>query len=328
MISNGNSHAAPGRLFGVLVTYQRPQSLEKCLRAIISQQRQLDELVIVDNAPSPKSTAIVADFRELFPRITYIPSSTNVGPAGGRFLGTEAVLTKAKDSDWVVFLDDDDPMPTSHIVEDLAASIAISKLADPTTAGVALRGARLNRRTGRVSPVRSVGGTIAVDHLHGGFFPSYLVGALRKVGSFRPELVFGFEELELGLRITRAGFTLYVDGDLYRSVEQLMGHPDPLRRPRLALASPSLRRYYSLRNHLYVLRKERLLLPAAWWALVTGVMKPLLWLPLRPKRAYSHLRINVVAIRDAYCGRLGPRDWRDCKLPASLGSAYTATLTQ
>ena len=301
-------------LHGILVTYQRPELLERSLAAVASQRTGLGELVVVDNAPTNASTEIIGGFEDRLPKLTYISSPKNLGPAGGRWLGTQEILKRADATAWIVFLDDDDPLPTVHMLTQLASSIARLEAKDPNLAGVGLRGARLNRRTGRVKPVRSVEKGVRVDHLHGGFFPCYLVGALRRVGSFDPDLVFGFEELELGLRLTTAGYTLYADGSLYGPVEDLMGHREPLRRPRLNLASPSLRRYYSLRNQIYVLRQERLPWQAAGWGLVVGVLKPISWLLFKPKSALQHILLGLTAMQDARLGRLGSREWRQGKI--------------
>lgn len=298
---------AETRLFGVLVTYKRPMSLERSMRAIAAQERRLDGLVIVDNAPSPESRDVARSFAKEVP-LAYVPSPVNLGPAGGRALGARTILERADDEDWVVFFDDDDPLPTTEILGRL--TMTMSRMSHHSAiAGVGLRGARLNRRTGRVTPVGSGKGMVSVDHLHGGFFPCYRTDALRRVGSFDARMVFGFEELELGLRLRRAGYELWADGNTYRSVEALMGHPSPLRVPRVSLAEPSLRGYYAMRNHLYVLRREGLTLQLAWWALIAGVLKPSVWLPLQPRRAASVIRTNFAAIRDAVAGRLGPREW-------------------
>jgi GT2 family glycosyltransferase len=300
---------ATRRTFAVLVTFRRPDDLIRSLEAIAAQSFRFDELVVVDNDPSAGASSAVDRHRGAEP-VTYVASPTNLGPAGGRSLGALEVMRRAEDHDWIMFLDDDDPLPSHDLVARLMATVDRCRRIDPRTAGVGLRGARLDRWTGRLVPVDGRG-ILRVDHLHGNFVPCYRLGPLRRVGLFDAQLFFGFEELELGMRLRRAGFTLFVDTDLSASVRSTMHLTQPRENPDLHLAAPSLRRYYALRNRLVVLGRERLYLQAAGWALVAGLLKPAAWLVARPNVAWRHLRLNVTAIRDAVTGRLGPRRWTD-----------------
>jgi GT2 family glycosyltransferase len=302
--------SAPHRTFGVLLTYRRPDELDRSLRSIAEQSMRLDGLVIVDNDPGERSSAIVERHRASVEPLTYIVSPTNLGAAGGRSRGARDVMRAADDDDWIVFFDDDDPVPEASLVQRLIATADRMASIDPRTAGVGLRGARLERWTGRLVPIGGPG-VRRVDHLHGDRLPGYRVGPLRQVGLFDERLFFGFEELELGMRLRRAGFALYADADLNSSVRDAIGGSEPRTLPSPRLEAPSLRRYYALRNRLVVLGRERLVLQAIAWALVAGLGKPAAWLPAHPGLAWDHLRLNATAIGDAISGRLGPRAWTD-----------------
>jgi GT2 family glycosyltransferase len=299
------------RTFGVLVTYRRPDDLDRCLSAIERQSPPFERLVIVDNDSDERSSSIVDRHRAALGPVTYVAAPSNLGPAGGRSLGAGDILEHADDDDRIVFLDDDDPLPTTDVVAKLVSTTEGMVATDRSTAGVGLRGARLERWTGQIVPVGGPG-VRPVDHLHGNRLPCYLVGPLRRVGLFDADLFFGFEELELGLRLRRAGDRLYADADLYASVRGAMTEGDePSTSPSARLRAPTLRRYYALRNRLVVLGRERLYLQALGWALVAGVLKPAMWLPVHPATAWTHLRTNLTAIVDATTGRLGPRRWTD-----------------
>jgi glycosyltransferase involved in cell wall biosynthesis len=302
--------ASARRTFAVLLTFRRPDDLDRSLGAISTQSTSFDELVIVDNDPGERSVAILERHRSALGPTTYVGSPTNLGPAGGRSLGASEIMLRADDDDWIVFLDDDDPLPSPDLVERLITTADHLLEIDPATAGVGLRGARLDRWTGRLVPVGGRG-VHRVDHLHGNCVPAYRVGSLQRVGPFDARLFFGFEELELGLRLRRAGMTLYSDGDLYATAGSGLGEPQPRPTPSLRLDPPSLRRYYALRNRLVVLGRERLIPQAIGWALVAGLLKPIAWLLAHPSAAWGHLRLNLAAIRDASAGRLGPRTWVD-----------------
>jgi GT2 family glycosyltransferase len=143
-----------------------------------------------------------------------------------------------------------------------------------------------------------------VDHLHGGFFPCYRAEALRRTGSFRSELFFGFEELDLGLRLTLAGYSLYVSGQLWTEVEPHMVHSAPAAKPSWRLSKIHPRRYYSLRNLLSILLDHGFYTAALRWAFM-AIAKPMLNVVLNPRLALKHLRLNVSAIRDAFARHLG-----------------------
>jgi GT2 family glycosyltransferase len=183
--------------------------------------------------------------------------------------------------------------------------------------GIGVSGGRFDFDTGRVLRIGDdeLGGPIVVDHVTGGGFPTYRVGAVREVGLPSSELFFGFEELEYGLRMTEAGHPLYADGEIWlarRTVKRETGELPPesvsVRRARkstLRLAEPSWRRYYSLRNLIYILRRRGHWWTAAKISLLRGVLKPLVNIPLSPRRSWQSLSLGVRAVWDGWLGRLG-----------------------
>ena len=142
----------------------------------------------------------------------------------------------------------------------------------------------------------------AVDYLPGSACSHYRVEALRGLHAPDPSLFFGFDDLELGLALERRGWSLWSSG-LARSHE-LAAMVDG-RRASAAVAAPTWRRYYSLRNLSVVLRRDGRSLAAAWMTLVVGFAKPLLNLMVRPRDAAASLRLNARAAVDGWRGRLG-----------------------
>ncbi|MEM7141711.1 MAG: hypothetical protein AAF548_11845, partial [Actinomycetota bacterium] len=67
----------------------------------------------------------------------------------------------------------------------------------------------------------------------------------------------------------------------------------------------SWRRYYSLRNLVLVLRRDRRGAAALRMSLVAGLAKPLANLPLRPRRSWENLRLNLLALHHGWTGRAG-----------------------
>ncbi|MGD2101035.1 MAG: glycosyltransferase [Acidimicrobiia bacterium] len=306
------------RLHGVLVTFRRPDELEKTLGRLADQSKHLDRLIVVDN-DSDRSVAVLVERFEgcVASKISYLDSGENIGPAGGYALGMRELLESCEDDDWVVLLDDDDPPYSDNTIERASLFARQMHIADPAVGGVGVSGGRFDARSGRVLRVGDdeLGGPIVVDHVTGGGFPAYRAGAVREVGLPCSELFFGFEELEYGLRLTDAGRALYADGDAWlarRAAKRDTGELPPedvsvrrAQRSSIRLAEPSWRRYYSLRNLIYILRRR-----GHWWtavkiSLLRGILKPLANIPVDPRRSWQYLSLGFRAARDGWLGRLG-----------------------
>jgi rhamnopyranosyl-N-acetylglucosaminyl-diphospho-decaprenol beta-1,3/1,4-galactofuranosyltransferase len=305
------------RVHGVLVTFRRPEVLAGTLARLASQTRSLDHLIVVDNDSSTEVAQMIGGRRRDAQAITYLDPGQNVGPAGGFALGMRSVAETAGEQDWVFLLDDDDP-PFFDTAFETATAFARSMIRlDPATGGVGVSGGRFDPRRGRVLrvPDADIAGPVEVDHITGGGLPFYRLEMVRRVGVMRSDLFFGFEELEYGLRVVRAGYKLYADGETWaerKSVKRAAGllPPEEVSARRsgqvsLTLDEPTWRRYYSLRNLIVILRDLGYRWPAVRLTLTRGLLKPLLNLPRTPGRARDHLRVNWKAIRDAWRNHLG-----------------------
>ncbi len=292
------------RILGVLVTYRRRDQLAATLRAIAGQTRPLDRLLVVDNAPEPGTDQIV---QAAFPGAEYLPAPENLGPAGGIALGMQRLLGQAAERDWIMTLDDDDP-PRDPTVFATLASLACRQIgSDPSTAAVGLSGVRFDDRRGRIVrvPDAELHGAVSVDSIAGNQFPCYSVRAIRAVGTMRADLFFGFEELELGLRLRDHGYTLYAPGALWYSWRATKGFLGRTRDPSWVLGPWNWRRYYSLRNLVRILRDRGATAAALRVTIVTGLAKPVANLVREPVLALRHLGMNARACRDAWTGRMG-----------------------
>jgi rhamnopyranosyl-N-acetylglucosaminyl-diphospho-decaprenol beta-1,3/1,4-galactofuranosyltransferase len=85
-------------VMAVVLTYDAPDALERCLAAIASQTRRPDAVLVVDNASVPR--VLVADGSASVLRL-----DTNLGPAGGYAAGLDEFLRT--DHCWAWVLDDD-----------------------------------------------------------------------------------------------------------------------------------------------------------------------------------------------------------------------------
>jgi len=178
---------------------------------------------------------------------------------------------------------------------DLAGSMLTR---DPMTAAVGLRGATFDARRARLVSATAHGAErsdpVPVDYIGGNAFPYIRVGAIRQVGPFAEELFFAWDDLEYGLRLRRSGFSLYAPARRPREVK-----------PSWRLGEPSLRRYYKLRNLIYIMRRHGRTGAAIRLTLVRGLAKPLANMALSPRAAAGLLAMNVRACRDGWAGRMG-----------------------
>jgi glycosyltransferase involved in cell wall biosynthesis len=301
------SGVSESHLFGVLVTFRRPAALESMLQRLAEQDRPPDRLVVVDNFPMPETEAIVAAFQESGRAVEYVASPENVGPGGGVAEGMRRILATADDDDWILVLDDGDPPHSPNALGELMRFGKAMVRRDPMTGGVGIVGARFDWRRGRAVRPRDeeLTGPVPVDVIGGNNLPLFRVRAIREAGSFSPEVFFGFEELEHGLRVRKAGYSIYADGERWRQQRIEAGRMGLDVRPSATLAAPIWRRYYSLRNMIYILRSHGRTGAAIRVTLLHGLAKPLANLAVSPRKALRHLRLNGKACWHAWTGRMG-----------------------
>ena len=234
------------RVCGVLVTYQRPSILLATVAALKFQTHPLAHLIVVDNDPAESARSALTYWPA--EEVTYLPTGRNLGPAGGLRAGVEAA---ADNYEWVMFLDDDDPPPGADVVDSMIGFLKLALSADPNCAGVGAAGALFDARNGvshrplMTSPER----LLPVDWIGGGMFPIYRVDALTAVDAPNSDLFFGYDDLDLGLRLRRSGATLYRDRDY--SVRQPFDHPKKV----VHSTPPAWRHYYTTRNLVLIISR-------------------------------------------------------------------------
>jgi hypothetical protein len=132
----------------------------------------------------------------------------------------------------------------------------------------------------------------------------YRVGAIRDVGTYSGDFFFGFEELEFGLRLRRAGYSLHTDGPLWlRLMGRFKESPSDS-----AYAAPGQRKgwrcYYGLRNLIYICRQHHRRWTALWVTFARGLALPLGYLVMS-RMSPRDVALSLRACRDGWRGRLG-----------------------
>lgn len=290
----------PVCVHAVLVTFRRHDELSAYLDALAQQTVRLGRLVVVDNDPDPKGKAIVEAAEPGAAEVVYLAMPDNAGPAGAIAAGMAKVLETADDADWVVVLDDDDPPHRADTFEALRTGISAALASDRSVAAVALWGATVNRLTGRLHFTSD--GTASLDYVPGNSLPHYRVGALRLTGLGTSSLFFGFDDLELGLMLRAGGFSLR---SLGRAADHGFERESHAGSASVLVGPTHWRRYYSLRNIIWLYRRHSMIAAAVMVTIVAGIAKPSANLIIRPRLAWENLTLNVRAIRDGWTGRLG-----------------------
>ncbi len=305
-----------GRLFGVMVTFKRPGELAKSLDKLLAQTRRLDLLLVIDNGSTPESEAEVERYRSEGAEAVYIDAGENIGPAEGYARGSLYHMEHGNDDDWVLTFDDDDPPYFDDALESAARFAEEMVDKDPLTAGVGNSGGRFDFKKAVIRRIgdSEIHGVVPVDFIAEGGLPCYRIGALKEAGVHRGDLFFSYEEIELGLRIHDAGYRLYADGEQWKhrkATKRALGQlPDESvlearARTDFRIKPAGWRRYYALRNLIWLLRKYGRHRTALTVTLTRGILKPLVNLPVAPRDSWENLKLNLKAIVHGWKGELG-----------------------
>lgn len=287
------------KVFGVIVTFRRPDDVRRTLAAIQHQTKAPDVLIVVDNEPSDSLERDVVESGAI-----YVRMGTNAGPAGGIAAGMSRAFAGASDNDVVVLVDDDNPPEDFDLLERLLRHLLSE---DERVAGVGAMGARYSRKLGRLERVTDqelLGGVVDVDYLGGNQLPIYRIGAVRRVGFFDPDLFFGYEELEFGLRLRSQGFRLIVPGEVALDLRQRYGRLGAPASANRVIARAPWRVYYGARNLIRIARSYAFFTAVLLNVLHHGILRPAkLLLRARLREAGLSVRGTI----DGVTGRMGRR---------------------
>ncbi len=271
----------------------------------MTQEPMPRRVVVVDNDPERSAEEVVRSLgAHTAVPIDYVAVGENRGPAHAWWRGFEHLRSEDDRGTWLAVFDDDDPVSGGDVVAELIGASADR----PDLAAIGLRGAVLDRRRAllrRVDPPR--GSTRPVDYLASGGVPLYRWAALDQVGFFEPDLFFGFEDLDLGLRLTRDGWGVEVLGSDGHVVADTASSADPWRD------------YYKLRALVWTMRRD-VSVVAAVITIVRSALLGSLRLLVRPngrRRAGARIRGAI----DGWRGRLGSGPFVPITNPAKVEPA-------
>jgi rhamnopyranosyl-N-acetylglucosaminyl-diphospho-decaprenol beta-1,3/1,4-galactofuranosyltransferase len=246
----------------VVITFQRRDMLRRTLEGLTGQERPVDEIVVIDNATTDGTAAMLA---EEFPHVTHFRMEDNIGPAGALAVGFEYVHAKGHRWAWT---HSDDVLPKPEALKTLLATaeqLGDDRLGllccwfEPLSTNYFHNGALWKGRVVQQPwpPVGSPPYPTDVMTFKGALISMAMVS---EIGVPVGDYFLMMEEYEYCLRAIRAGFRHYA-----LPVELLVPlEPEPPGR------YPPWRGYYQVRNHLAMVLERRSARELLWFAIVQG----------------------------------------------------------
>jgi GT2 family glycosyltransferase len=286
------TESRPATVAGVVLTHNRIDDLKRCLSALHAQTRQLDFLIVVDNASRDATPTFLAHQRD----ITVVTLATNSGSAGGFRAGMEAAAKTPAEWWWIM---DDDCLPAASALERLVKRCVN---APPTLGGVApmVRYSDGAVTCGLTWPRSAIGrGHHDARRVDWAPFCGLLLRAeaCLAIGPVRDDFFMWNDDAEYCLR-------LYLDGWwLAAAPEAVFYHP--------ALSGgPVWRDYYAVRNGFIVDRMLNKAMPGYGTSLgrtLARACKHLACMMTQPRSNRTRMLMLVKGLVDALFGRTGPR---------------------
>lgn len=241
-----------------IMTYNRVSTLEDTLKKIFSQSFPPHKVIIIDNDYNFSAKEIQNKYPEY--NISYHPIGYNSGPAGAAKVGLEILVKEGYQ--WIAWMDDDDP-PIFENTFEILLNMASS---NEKCGCVGAVGQYFDKKNGlmiRVSDSElNTKGILPVDNIAGGMCKIVNANVCLKENIYPDEsLFYGFEELDFDIRLKNSGFALLTDRELYKKHRFHFARID-LKRIRGGKKELSRlwREYYSTRNSLIILFKNKYLL--------------------------------------------------------------------
>ena len=233
-----------------IITKDRPNELIKTIKKLLDQSFPPSYILVVDNGAQTESKDRINDLHDT--RISHHLTGYNAGPAGGAYWGLKLLFEKGYD--WVLWVDDDDPPKFDNLIEDLFEIVHHN---DNNFLGmVGSVGERFDRIKGKIVRFKDeqLIGFLEVDTISGNMFPLVSKRTFDKGILPSKDLFFGFEDLDFGLSIKRAGFKIITSGDLHLKHRKLAGRLNFKKNTNFKRSIHSIwREYYSVRSLIHIL---------------------------------------------------------------------------
>lgn len=283
------------RVVAVIATYNRADVLRRTLDAVQAQERRPDHVIVVDNASTDHTVALV---RGSYPSMHCIQLDDNSGAGAALAVGMKTA-EPTPDAFWLL---DDDTQPAPSALRVLLETL--DRTAELDVGIVALSGGVFRHGVIHHLPadrLPSIDLGTPLEGLRSADFVVYDGGlvtraAVDRVGYPRDDFFLMFDDLEYAMRVREAGMQLVVLEAGLASRMHLGSGGD-------GMPSPPWRGYYQTRNHLRA-ALDRKSVPLVYGWLVRN-LKFVAGTLLRGDRKRERLSLRWLAVVHAVRGKLG-----------------------
>ena len=292
----------------VIVTYNRKSLLMRCLAAVAGQSRMPDRILIVDNSSTDGTRELLQSEGWLSrDDVELLALNDNTGGAGGFSAGLDYAVNSG--ADWVWMMDDDaEPHPSA-----LEALLSRQLLPQNLYGSVAVSGDMLswpmNPKNGGFKDTIYKSAELPLE-MDVQFIPflGILVSAdmVRRIGLPDAGFFLAADDVEYCLRAREAGAQIFLVGD------SRISHPASERyrlwlpgRPFYSLKLAPWKRYYDVRNRLFVARAHYGL--KFWYSTIPGSFLRLFATLWHEGNRWQQIKAFYAGMVDGLLGRKGRR---------------------
>lgn len=93
----------------IIPVYNTSEYIDRCIESVINQTEQNIDIIIINDASTDNSNAIIQNYAAAYPRINYINLPSNIGVGNARNIGISNAKTK-----YIAFIDSDDWVDTTY----------------------------------------------------------------------------------------------------------------------------------------------------------------------------------------------------------------------
>ena len=284
-----------------VMTYKRPDIAKETILKLFEQTAPPDRVLIIDNDTLQSGKTIQEQLNHL--PISYHANGFNSGPAGAAAIGLQ--MLAAAGYQWIAWIDDDDPPYFADVFEILLATAT----KDPRCGSVGVVGHFFNKKRGLIQRVSDdlIKGTehLKVDTIAGGMIKIVDAKVVTE-HHLLPEtkLFFGFEELAYDLQMQKAGYTLLVDQALFLRHRIYHNRLQFEKKIVQKTERQLVRDYYSTRNMLFILNKNKLK-GAFCYTLLRILYKSLIAFTYGFNYGYKNLKYQSIATYHYFTSQYG-----------------------
>jgi rhamnopyranosyl-N-acetylglucosaminyl-diphospho-decaprenol beta-1,3/1,4-galactofuranosyltransferase len=292
------------KVLAVVVTYNRSSILARCLRAILSQSRPPDDVLVVDNASTDDTPQVLV--RD-FPEVKVLTLPENLGGAGGFEAGLRYAVEHGYDWAW---LTDDDPVPEPQALEQILqvaeryppgtpvvlSSVQYDPGLDKYNAGFAWRGIPVPVPREQVDRGEPYETDLAP-------FCGFLAGPplVQAIGYPRGDFFSRFTDYEYCLRARMQGIPVVV----VPTSRMIHGLGERSRGGHVVSKNPPWKAYYDTRNRVFTALHTRHSWREVWLAVRFSALQSARELVLSPRAGIRNARMRLRGLWDGLGGRMG-----------------------